>query len=250
MLATDPENVLTAERFVEKTGPESAPCEKRFRVMFTKKDRSRLLSHLEVSTALIRAMKQGGLKFIYSQGFHPHPRISFAIATSVGMESLAEYADIRVEAPATDLATVMAAVNRYLPEGMAVLELKEPPFPGPSLSETIQAFNYHIRLPEHPPAFPELDIESPLQTFLSAPTFLITKTTGDKTVVRDIRPFLETVTFNPGDYSLNLRIRWQNNGTLNPLDFLREVLNFSEAELHETRITKTETLFREASEAD
>jgi radical SAM family uncharacterized protein/radical SAM-linked protein len=249
-LATDPQNVLTARPMVEKPDPESPPLEKRFRVLFTKQDRARLLSHLEVSTALTRAMKQGRLRFIYSQGFHPHPRISFAMATSVGMESLAEYADIRIEDPHADLDAIMETINRYLPAGMAVLEMKPLPFPGPALSEGILAFSYRIRMPECPATSPEGDIASTLQGFLAAPTFLATKTTRDKTVVRDLRAFVKAASLDPENSTLDLQIRWQNNGTLNPLDFLRDVLHFSEAELHETRITKTRTFFSEILPGD
>ncbi|MBN1545527.1 MAG: TIGR03960 family B12-binding radical SAM protein [Syntrophaceae bacterium] len=248
VLADDPQRVLTTKPFVGKSDQESVPTEKRFRVLFTKRDRSRLLSHLEVSTALMRAMKQGGLRFIYSQGFHPHPRISFAMATSVGMESLAEYADIRVEEPKTDLKAIIEGVNCYLPEGMAVLKLEPLPFPGPALSETILAFNYFIHMPERQTVTSELDIGDTIQAFLAAPTFLATKTTRDKTVVRDIRTYVESLTFNPEERILNLRIRWQNNGTLNPFDFLRDVLDLEGEDINETRITKTETFFREVPE--
>ena len=90
------------------SGPSSPPSpagrgaggpEKAFRLRFTKLGPARFLSHLELSSALSRAMILGGIFFVYSQGFHPHPRISFAGATAVGMESRGEFADIRIQDP-------------------------------------------------------------------------------------------------------------------------------------------------------
>ena len=199
ILATDGDHTLAEKHPPETLPPAGKRSEKRFRVLFTKKDRSRLLSHLEVSSALMRAIKQGGLRFIYSQGFHPHPRISFAVATSVGMESLTEYADIRVEEPERDNAFFIAAANRVLPSGMTLLEMTELPLAGPSLSETILGFHYRVALPESETIGPDREIGDKLQGFLNISSFMTTKTTKDKTVVKDIRPLVEDLRFDPDD---------------------------------------------------
>jgi hypothetical protein len=71
------------------TGPE-----KKYRLTFSKLDRAGFLSHLELSAALVRALRRSSIALAYSIGYHPHPKISFATATSVGMESKQEYLDI------------------------------------------------------------------------------------------------------------------------------------------------------------
>ena len=245
ILASDRDKTFSEQQSQELLSPEEKRSEKRFRVLFTKKDRSRLLSHLEVSSALMRAIKQGGLRFIYSQGFHPHPRVSFAVATSVGMESLAEYADIRVEEPARDNSVFIEAANRVLPSGMTLLEMTELPLVAPSLSETILGFHYRATLPRSETMCSDPEIGDKFRDFLAAASFMTTKTTKDKTVVKDIRPLVEDLYFDPAERVVDLRIKWHNNGALNPLDFLRECLGLGEADLTETRITKTETFFRE-----
>lgn len=243
-LARDTEQILSGKFPSQISSPEDKREEKRYRILFTKKDRSRLLSHLEVSSALIRAIKQSGLRFIYSQGFHPHPRISFAVATSVGMESLAEYADIRVEKPTQDSTVFIETVNRALPLGITLLEMTELPLTGPSLSEKILSFQYRATLPQSETILPDQEMNGALQNFLAASSFITTKTTKDKTVVKDIRPLVEDLRFDPAARIMTLRIKWHNNGTLNPLDFFRDVLALTDADLAETRIAKTETFFR------
>jgi len=243
-LALDTKHILLEKPRPETSASGEAAGEKRFRILFTKKDRSRLLSHLEVSSALMRALKQSGLRFIYSQGFHPHPRISFAVATSVGMESLAEYADIRVEEPIQNTTAFMEAANRCLPAGMALLEMTDRPLTEPSLSDAILAFQYRIILPQRKTIRPDQEMNDTLQNFLITPSFITTKTTKDKTIVKDIRPLVEELLFDPATRVITLRIKWHNNGALNPLDFLRDVLGLTDTDLAETRITKTETVFR------
>ena len=130
-------------------GPEDAGGpERAFRLRFTKLGPARFLSHLELSTALSRAMILGGIFFVYSQGFHPHPRISFAGATAVGMESRGEFADIRIQDPGVELKTLVARINAGLPSGVAVTAMRELPPHDFSLAEMVKGFSYDIILPE------------------------------------------------------------------------------------------------------
>ncbi len=92
----------------------------RLRLTFAKTGPARFLSHLEVSSAITRAIKRSGLTIRYSEGFHPHPKVSFAFATAVGMESLEEFADIQVEDGLIDAAQLPAKINAALPEGLEV----------------------------------------------------------------------------------------------------------------------------------
>lgn len=80
----------------------ASPLRKKWRIRFAKRGASRFMSHLETASALARGIRQGGISFVYSEGFHPQPRLSFATALSVGIESLAEYADVQIEDPETD----------------------------------------------------------------------------------------------------------------------------------------------------
>jgi radical SAM-linked protein len=66
----------------------------RLRVMFCKRGRAAMLSHLEVARALERAVRRAGLPYAVSHGFSPHMRISFGSALPVGVGGLQEYFDI------------------------------------------------------------------------------------------------------------------------------------------------------------
>jgi radical SAM-linked protein len=70
-----------------------------------------------------RALRRSRLPMAYSQGFSPHPLVSFGLALPTGCESLGEYLDIRLEAagPAEiPLADLPAVLSELLPEGIDV----------------------------------------------------------------------------------------------------------------------------------
>ena len=86
----------------------------------------RFLSHLELAHLFYRASKRAGLCLCFSEGFHPMPRIIFATALPVGMESLSEIVDMECEGKITPL-EVAEKLNQTLPPGIEIMEATEVP---------------------------------------------------------------------------------------------------------------------------
>lgn len=72
--------------------------ERQLRMIFSKSGNIRLISHLDMTRAFLRAFVRAGIKLKMSEGFSPHPRISFPVPLSVGMESENEVLDFSVSA--------------------------------------------------------------------------------------------------------------------------------------------------------
>jgi radical SAM-linked protein len=214
------------------------------RIQFTKLGAARFLSHLELSAALIRAIHQSGLNFVYSEGFHPHPKISFAFATAVGMESMGEYADILIK---NDLScnTLIHKINAFLPEGMEITSLREMPRRNRSLSEEIRGFQYDLCLPEA--AGPDKDavITAKLDQFLASETFPIIREIKEKRAVKDIRPLVLDIRLDQAHRRIELRVACEPAGMVRPADILTKVCNFDEALARSVRVIKRETYFHE-----
>ncbi|MGB4598367.1 MAG: TIGR03960 family B12-binding radical SAM protein [Trichlorobacter sp.] len=121
------------------------PQQQRLRMRFSKRGKISNLSHLELINLFTRAVSRAGLPVLYSQGFHPHPRFSFATATSVGIESEAEYLDIYVGGMSATEAK--DRLNDVLPDGIAILEAVEMPLKTESLSVLIEATRYRLTVP-------------------------------------------------------------------------------------------------------
>ena len=84
------------------------------RIAYQKTREGRFLSHLDSAHSWERSIRRAGLPLAYSQGFNPHPKISFASALAVGTTSDAEYMDMELseELPVEE-------VQRALEQGLA-----------------------------------------------------------------------------------------------------------------------------------
>ena len=74
--------------------------ERRLRLRFTKTGKVRFTSHRDVARMWERALRRSQLPVAYSQGFVPHPLVSFGLALPTGCESRGEYLDVRLEGAA------------------------------------------------------------------------------------------------------------------------------------------------------
>ncbi|MFO0759040.1 MAG: TIGR03960 family B12-binding radical SAM protein [Byssovorax sp.] len=103
--------------------PQPKPAQRpriRYRFRYEKTGPTALLGHLDVVRELPRIFRRIGVPLIYTQGFHPKPDMSFGPALSLGVLSLDEHADIRVDAdleqPALD--ALVADMSRSAPSGL------------------------------------------------------------------------------------------------------------------------------------
>lgn len=216
--------------------------EKHYRFKFTKADRARFLSHLELSAALIRSLRRSSLSLSYSSGYHPHPKISFATATSVGMESLQEFADVTAQKYAADMALLQKEMNGTLPDGMEVLEIRELAFGEKDLAQALWGFSYELHLPSGTDSARLAVLEDNIQKFLAASAFTIDRKSKGKNISKDIRPFVEKITLDCAEKKVSLTIRHAQQGSARPQDIIGHVLEFSEEENKQIRVVKTMTL--------
>ena len=72
--------------------------EKNMRIIarFEKGEAVRFVSHLDIQRTFQRAFRRANIPLAYSQGFNPHPQLSFATALSLGYTSEAEWFDVKL----------------------------------------------------------------------------------------------------------------------------------------------------------
>jgi len=56
-------------------------------IVFSKKGLMRFISHLDLMRLFQRAMRRAGLPIAMTEGFSPHPKMSFKRALKLGVES-------------------------------------------------------------------------------------------------------------------------------------------------------------------
>lgn len=91
------------------------------RAKFKKGNELKYISHLDLMRLFQRAIRRAKIPVEYTQGFNPHPKLSFATALSLGIPSDGEYIDIDL----TDEIHVdqfINSINNVLPEGIRILK--------------------------------------------------------------------------------------------------------------------------------
>jgi radical SAM-linked protein len=82
----------------------------------------------------------------YSQGFNPHPKISWIGAAPTGVASEAEYVEIQL-VTAIEPVRLVAMLDEAMPPGLDVLEAVEPQVGGIALADRVEASRWRIELP-------------------------------------------------------------------------------------------------------
>ena len=138
-------------------------------VKFSKEDRVRYISHLDMMRTFQRAMRRAVLPVAFTQGFSPHPKMAFASALPVGLTSEGEYLDIIMESD-IEPAEFDSRLNSALPSGIKIIQSIKLDPKHPSLMSMIQRASYRIFMP----VFVE-DLDQITEAFLNQPYVLVTR---------------------------------------------------------------------------
>ena len=139
---------------------QQAPPAQRVRVRYAKRGRLRFTSHRDFSRAFERAVFRARLPMAYSSGFNPHPRISYAGAAPTGSASEAEYLELAL-AEVVDPASVHAALDEALPDGLDVVEVVVSR--GGGFAELLQASRWQLVV-----TVPVAEAQAAVAAFLAA----------------------------------------------------------------------------------
>jgi radical SAM-linked protein len=159
---------MTAKRQPEQS---QAPVVQRLRVRYAKRGPLRFTSHRDFARAFERAVRRAGVPIAYSQGFTPHPKISYVSAAPTGVASEAEYLEIGLQAR-MEPEQVRAALDAALSPGLDVLDVIEAGS-GPALADRIDASRWRVELPGVDPA----RLAEVVRAFLESPEVLVERLT-------------------------------------------------------------------------
>ena len=119
----------------------------RARVRYRKQGRLRFIGAIDVGRVWERALRRADLPIAYSEGFSPHPKVSFTDALPLGYASDGEYAELTFAGP-VDLVSAVAALNPAFPDGMSVTAVVEVPDGAPKLVKLLEASAWEVVYPD------------------------------------------------------------------------------------------------------
>ncbi|MBQ8973939.1 MAG: DUF2344 domain-containing protein [Clostridia bacterium] len=178
-------------------------------IRFGKEPRLRFISHLDMQRFFQRALNRTGLPIAYTQGFNPHPVLSFGSALALGWTSEYEILDIKLAVPMGRKRTE-EAMRAALPPELPVLETRMVDDKHPAPMAQVRASDYRIQVD----AQAAEALHGALNAFLqmdSVPAMRKTKS-GEREI--DIRPLL--IEAKAEDYGLWARLSLTERDTLKP----------------------------------
>lgn len=96
----------------------------KYKITFAKLGYLKFISHLDLIRLFKRAFKRGNISLEFSQGFNPHPKMSFAQPLPLGYESVGEILDIETKVD-YDVMEIVSALKDNLPKEIRVTRCKK-----------------------------------------------------------------------------------------------------------------------------
>ena len=118
----------------------------RYVARFEKGGYTKYISHLDLLRVFKRAFKVMGLDIRYSNGYNPHPKMSFAQPLSLGYSSLCEYLEFETITP-HDPESLREDLAKNLPRDLAITELFQFDSEVKTLAAESDACEYRIFVP-------------------------------------------------------------------------------------------------------
>jgi len=210
----------------------------RIRVRFRKQGDLRAISHLDLMRCFERALRRAGLPLRMTEGFNPHPRISFPTALGVGIESLDEVMEFDL-ADWVVLDDVAVRLRGQLPEGLDVVRLE---MGNPHRAAQAREVEYRLAASDHVRSDPRWS-HAALESLLARGEIPVTRKRKGKDKSVDIRPFILAARLDSG--SLMLRLRAGNAGSVHPEEVLGALGFNLPGDRGEFQIVRTKVLLDE-----
>lgn len=177
------------------------------RIFFSKRDRAKYISHLDMTRLFQRAVRRAGITMWYTEGFHPHLYMTFSLPLSLGIESDCESVDMRL-VDEISLEGVKERLNAALPQGITVCDVCDVQMKANVIASswyTVKLFGLSAKKTE-------------MEAFLAQGEIMMTKKgkAGEKLV--NVKPWIYDYSAkeNGKDLELTLRLASGNTNTLNP----------------------------------
>ena len=156
------------------------------RIRFSKLGKIRFTSHRDVARIWERALRRAAVPVAYTEGFSPHPKLSFGLALSTGHESLGEYLDVDLAADpgSVDIEGLPARLDPCLPIGLDVQAAAEIESGTPSLQQVVTSCTWRIEVV----GLGGAELSERVQECLRADSLVVTRERKGHEVTDDLRP--------------------------------------------------------------
>ncbi len=210
------------------------PAIKEIRIKYEKLAPVRFVSHLDLIRLFERAFRRAGIRLVYSQGYHPHPRIAYGPPLATGYTSSAEYMDVQYYRERE--LDIKAALNRVLPEGLRVVQIQNLYGKHQSLTSIINRAEYEVTFNR---VFDQSYLNRTIAEFLRREHIIVQRQRSEEQRPVDIRPFIASMEASDGNRLL-LSLNFIDGKTARVSEVLSELLSFNDEEIALSKVHRTE----------
>ncbi len=211
----------------------------RIRITFTKTGALRYIGHLDLHKLWERTTRRADVALMYSQGYHPQPKIQLASALPLGFSSRCELVDMWVDGE-LDLTALPARFTKAVPPGLQILNVETVDEKSPPLQTQVVSAEYDVTL------FDELDLaglSQSLATIMEAAS-LPRERRGK---AYDLRPLIEAMRLLEPDAENHPRLWMQLAAREGATGRPEEVLDVLGIRYEGTRVERSRFLFKDAA---
>lgn len=205
------------------------------RLVFSKTDRCKYISHLDINRCISRALSRAQIPLWYTEGFNPHPYMSFSLPLSLGVESLCESVDLRITGDITD-EEIKNRLNAVLPTGIKIQRVYED---FRDCSEiAFSDYVYKIEFKDNETAL------SKIKEVLSSDCIMVLKKgkQGRRKILKetDIKPYIDrySLSVRDGAVVLNIRLAAGPDKNLNPSLFFDTIIRLIDTDFEWKSISR------------
>lgn len=205
------------------------------RLLFSKTDRCKYISHLDINRCMSRALTRAQIPLWYTEGFNPHPYMSFSLPLPLGVESMCESLEIRITGDISN-SEIKDKLNAVLPTGIRIVDVYDDFRDCSEIAFSDYVFKYDFK--------DNKEAEEKIKKVLSQDNIIALKRgkQGRRKVLKevDIKPLIDKCSVSVQDNStvINARLAAGQHSNLSPEFFSQTLLKLADLDFEWKSISR------------
>ena len=205
------------------------------RLLFSKTDRCKYISHLDINRCMSRALTRAQIPLWYTEGFNPHPYMSFSLPLPLGVESMCESLEIRITGDISN-SEIKDKLNAVLPTGIRIVDVYDDFSDCSEIAFSDYVFKYDFK--------DNKEAEKRIKKVLSQDNIIALKRgkQGRRKVLKevDIKPLIDKCSVSVRDNStvINARLAAGQHSNLSPELFSQTLLKLADLDFEWKSISR------------
>lgn len=205
------------------------------RLLFSKTDRCKYISHLDINRCMSRALTRAQIPLWYTEGFNPHPYMSFSLPLPLGVESMCESLEIRITGDISN-SEIKDKLNAVLPTGIRIVDVYDDFRDCSEIAFSDYVFKYDFK--------DNKEAEKRIKKVLSQDNIIALKRgkQGRRKVLKevDLKPLIDKCSVSVRDNStvINARLAAGQHSNLSPELFSQTLLKLADLDFEWKSISR------------